>query len=118
MNPPAKTINLEFLLNFTKGDNEKTRRYINMYLSTTPKVIDEMEFFLTENKLDSLRLKAHSIKPQVQYMGVSNLSNVLLKIEEICNENLNIENLPDLVSEAKRLNRQATKELNQFLEQI
>ena len=49
MNPTTKTTDLEFLKNFTKGDVEKMRRYINMYLNTTPQVIQEIEQFFEEN---------------------------------------------------------------------
>ena len=118
MNPTTKTTDLEFLKNFTKGDVEKMRRYINMYLNTTPQVIQEIEQFFEENNLENVRLKAHSIKPQVQYMGVAELSAVLLEIESkiINNEGINV--MPALISSAKSINDKATIELKQFLGEL
>jgi len=118
MNSSAKTSNLEFLKNFTKGDKEKMRRYVGMYLNTTPQVIQEMEKFLEENNFETVRLKAHSIKPQVQYMGIAELSALLLQIESIVNQKENLNQLSALISSAKTMNERATIELRQFLDEL
>lgn len=118
MNSAAKTTNLDFLKNFTKGDNEKMRRYVEMYLSSTPQVIQEIENFLVEKNFENVRLKAHSIKPQVQYMGIAELSALLLQIESIVNQKEEMNLLPALVSSAKTINEKATIELQEFLNEL
>jgi HPt (histidine-containing phosphotransfer) domain-containing protein len=118
MNYTAKTTNLEFLKNFTKGDKDKIKRYIGMYLSTTPQVILDMEKFLEENDFESVRLKAHSIKPQVQYMGIAELSALLLQIESIIDQKQEISQLPALITSVKTINDKATIELKQFLDEL
>lgn len=118
MNSSAKTINLEFLVKFTKGDKEKIRRYIAMYLVTTSQVIDEMEKFLKENNLENVRLKAHSMKPQVQYMGITDLTDILLQIEKIIVENGEREQLIKLINSAETINNQATKELKLYMDEL
>jgi len=118
MNYNAKSINLEFLINFTKRDKEKIKRYIGMYLSSTPQAIEEMKKFLEENEFESVRLKAHSIKPQVQYMGIAELSAILLQIEKIVNEKQDTNQLTGLISSAETINMQATNELEKYLEEM
>jgi hypothetical protein len=118
MNSSDKTTSLDFLFDFTKGDKEKIKRYITMYLSTTPQVIDEMEKFLTEINLENVRLKAHSIKPQVQYMGIAGLSALLLEIESVVAQKGDINQLAILVSSAKTMNEKAMLELKQFLNEL
>lgn len=118
MNTSAKSINLEFLKNFTKGDNEKIRRYVGMYLITAPQVMLEMEKFLEEKNFENVRLKAHSLKPQAQYMGIAELSALLLQIESIVEKKEDMNQLPALVSSAKKINDKATIELKQFLEEL
>ena len=78
-----KLTDLSFLDSFTKGDKLKMSRYIQMYLQNTSAVIDEMLTDFQNHNLESVRLKAHSIKPQAQYMGVVQLKECLLKIENI-----------------------------------
>ena len=118
MNSSTKITDLRFLIDFTKGNDEKIKRYIGMYLSSTPQVINEIESLFSESNIESLALKAHSIKPQVQYMGASRLSEVLLQIENICQKNHNTEQLPELISSARKLNEQVSKELSQFLQEM
>lgn len=114
----AKTTNLDFLKNFTKGDKEKMRRYVGMYLSSTPQVIQEMEEFLEAENFENVRLKAHSIKPQVQYMGITELSALLLQIENIIDQKEEMNQLPTMVSSIKTINEKATIELQKFLDEL
>lgn len=108
--------NLSFLEGFAKGDKAKMKKYISMYLSTAPGVILEMISELEAKNWQNLRLKAHSIKPQVQYMGISQLKDILADIEDIILNDSDKLPLADLVKRAKILNDQAVSELTQFVE--
>lgn len=110
-----KLIDLSFLETFTKGDKTKIKRYIEMYLKNTPLVVEELFSDLQKKDYESLRLKAHSIKPQAQYMGISRLKECLLQIESSIKEGNGFDQLGSLLVEAKKLNNQAMNELNQFL---
>jgi HPt (histidine-containing phosphotransfer) domain-containing protein len=112
---PPKLIDLSFLETFTKGDQIKMKRYIEMYLKSTPLVVEELFTDLRNKDYESLRLKAHSIKPQAQYMGISDLKECLVRIESTINEGEDYEQLNSLVNEAENINQQAIIELNQFL---
>lgn len=92
-------------------------RYIQMYLSTTPDVIADLKTEFNNNNLEDLGLKAHSIKPQAQYMGISSLKEVLIRIETNIKNNVGIEDLEMLVEQADTLNKQAMSELQTFLNQ-
>lgn len=113
-----KLIDLSFLETFTKGDKLKMKRYIEMYLKTTPLVIDELFSDLQNKDYESLQLKAHSIKPQAQYMGISDLKKCLINIDSAVKNEKGYEKLNSLLEEAKNLNHQAMHELNQFLNQV
>ena len=115
MNTPLKTINLGFLENFAKGDRSKMIRYIEMYLKSTPKVIDDLHNEFEEKNWENLKLKAHSIKPQAQYMGVDDLRDTLIEIESIVKNNGDISRLEALIVRAKEINAMAMSELNEFI---
>ncbi len=80
-------VDLSFLKKFTKGDSKKMKRYISLYLDVTPKTFEKMEFNLENEDWDQLRIYAHSLKPQADFMGISSLKNVLIEIEEAVKKN-------------------------------
>ena len=76
------TIDLTFLKKFTKDDPTKMKRYIGLYLDVAPKTFDEMKRNVANDDWEQLRINAHSLKPQADFMGINNLKEELVKIEE------------------------------------
>ena len=108
-------VDLSYLEEFTRGDKQKLRRYLDMYLKTAPQVIDEFSGLLSQQNYDDLKLKAHSIKPQAQYLGIAALKDVLVEIESIIRDHGDKEKLAYLVSEAERIGQAAEEEINGYL---
>ena len=79
-------VDLSFLENFTKGDFKKMKRYIHIYLRTAPFTFKEMEKNIINQDWEQLRINAHSLKPQADYMGIAGLKDVLIEIEENVSE--------------------------------
>lgn len=75
-------VDLTFLKKFTKGDAQKMKRYISLYLEVVPTIFEEMRRNLTDENWEQLRINAHSLKPQADFMGVNSLKEELIKIEE------------------------------------
>jgi HPt (histidine-containing phosphotransfer) domain-containing protein len=75
-------IDLTFLKQFTKDDPKKMKRYISLYLDVAPKTFAEMKRNLENKDWEQLRINAHSLKPQADYMGIDSLKKELIKIEE------------------------------------
>jgi HPt (histidine-containing phosphotransfer) domain-containing protein len=115
MNPDTTYIDLSYLEEFTRGDKQKLHRYLEMYLKTAPSVINEFQSLLEQQNLADLKLKAHSIKPQAQYLGIAALKDVLIEIESIIRNNGNKDKLPRLVEEAERIGDAAEAEINSLL---
>ena len=72
---------LTFLEKFTKGDTAKMKRYISMYLAAAPETFAKMHKNIADGDWEQLRINAHSLKPQADYMGIPSLKAVLLDIE-------------------------------------
>jgi len=118
MNTQTKLIDLTFLESFTKNDQGKMKRYIEMYLKSTPDIIEEFQKELENNNFENLRLKAHSIKPQAQYMGITTLKEVLIEIERVIRSGNDNDQLSSLIKKAKTISNQATIELQLFLHSV
>jgi HPt (histidine-containing phosphotransfer) domain-containing protein len=108
-------VNLNFLENFTQGDIEKRNQYINLYLKTAPQLFSDLIVLCANEQWDELYIKAHSLKPQVLYMGISSLSELLIKIEETTKQRENKSELRTIVQQAFDFNNKAMNELNQLL---
>lgn len=90
-----KNINLDFLKNFTGNDTKKIVRYINMFLQSAPAAIQTMQKQLDLKDFTALKTTAHSLKPQLSYMGITSLKETILRIEEFAGE----QKYPDKIQE-------------------
>lgn len=75
-------VDLAFLKKFTKEDAQKMKRYISLYLEVAPKNFEEMKRNLDAEDWEQLRINAHSLKPQADYMGIAPLKEALMSIEQ------------------------------------
>jgi HPt (histidine-containing phosphotransfer) domain-containing protein len=110
-------IDLTFLEKFTNGNKKKMQRYINLYLGIAPGTFNKMEQNIIDQDWDQLRINAHSLKPQADYMGIPDLKEVLIDIENSAGEG-NANALQGLYEEALNLHVESEEALNDFLESI
>ena len=75
-------VDLSFLEKFTNGDIAKMKRYIKIYLDIAPQILDQMSLHVSEEDWEQLRIKAHSLKPQADFMGLADLKSTLVDIED------------------------------------
>jgi HPt (histidine-containing phosphotransfer) domain-containing protein len=104
---------LTFLQSFTGGNKEKMNKYINIFLQMCPGQLDAMQSLLQSNNYDGLRATAHSLKPQITYMGIKPGEGMIKTIEQYAGDKINLDQLPDLVSTFKEICGKAIVELQQ-----
>ena len=92
------TIDLTFLRTFTKNDAEKMKKYIKMFLSIAPNAVAEMELYNQQKNYDALKVNAHSLKPQISYMGIKELEQTIKEIEYQSGSRNNVEQLSDKIA--------------------
>ncbi|WP_310377742.1 Hpt domain-containing protein [Flavobacterium sp.] len=110
-------VDLTFLKKFTKDDTVKMKRYISLYLDVAPKTFAEMQRNFDNKDWDQLRINAHSLKPQADFMGISNLKEELNKIEEAVKMN-NLKDIEKLFNSAFLLSSNSENTLKEILEQF
>lgn len=108
-------IDLSFLEKFTKGDSKKMKRYISLYLDVAPKTIAEMHNNLKSRDWEQLRINAHSLKPQTDFMGLAELKEKLIQIEEAVKSN-EFSNISPLMDDVQRMHAQSMHALKEALE--
>lgn len=108
---PERVTDMHFLRQFTGGNEEKMEKYKGMFLENGPRLLANIEEGLKNSDYPAVKIAAHSMKPQLSYMGVKEeVSNIFL-IEQTAGEQAHFERLPQLVEQLKRVCGKAFEEL-------
>lgn len=99
-------VDFSFLNSFTKGNEVKIKRYINMYLQVAPETFTRMEEDIKIQNWTDLAISAHSLKPQADFMGLPDLKATLIEIEDQVKAGQTAE-LKSLFEKAQRLHLEA-----------
>ena len=110
-------VDLTFLKKFTKEDPQKMKRYISLYLDVSPKTFEAMKLNLKNEDWEQLRINAHSLKPQADFMGINSLKEELIKIEEAVTSN-NFDILENLFNTSFKIATDSEIILKKMLEQL
>jgi HPt (histidine-containing phosphotransfer) domain-containing protein len=105
---------MTFLESFTGGNRDKMNKYINIFLQIYPKSLADMKAHLSANEYDRLRATAHSLKPQITYMGIKGGAELIQKIEKNAGERIEVENLPNVLNDFQNVCDKAVEELKGF----
>ena len=110
-------VDLTFLKKFTKDDSQKMKRYISLYLDVAPKTFAEMQSNLQNGDWEQLRINAHSLKPQADFMGITSLKDELSKIEEAVKTN-NLDDIEKLFNTSLEIAANSENRLKEILDQF
>lgn len=116
MDKELQLYDLAFLEKFTRGDRAKMERYIQTYLRTSGRIFDELEESGRKGMWEDVYIKAHTVKPQVQYMGISSLQDLILEIEMVTKQERGHEILEELVDSAMKIYRRSAAQLQDYLD--
>ncbi len=111
---PSPITDLTFLRSFAGGSEDKVRKYVGMFLQNGTRLISEIEAALPAGDWESLKIAAHSLKPQLGYMGVKEEWSNILLIEQTASGTGHHDQLPPLVTQLRRVCEKAFEELQSF----
>ncbi len=108
---PSHVTDMQFLRQLTGGNEEKMRKYIGMFLENAPKLLKSIDNALLINDHATVKIAAHSLKPQLSYMGVKEEVSKIFLIEQSAGSPAHFDALPLLVKNLKHLCNKAFEEL-------
>ncbi len=108
---PDKVTDMQFLMQFTNNNEEKMKKYIGMFLENGPRLLTNIQQGLANKDYPAVKIAAHSMKPQLSYMGVKEDVSHIFLIEQTAGESAHFERLPTLVANLHRVCEQAFNEL-------
>lgn len=106
--------NLAFLKQLTKEDAVKMQKYISMFLENAPRLLARIDDGLANRDLSEVKIAAHSLKPQLSYMGVKEELSMVFLVEQTASEQGHLEGLTKLVHQLKTVCALAFEELRHF----
>lgn len=74
-------IDLDYLKRFCKEDRARMERYVNMYIQGSPALFQDLLAKVEAGDAEGLAVAAHSLRPQVNYMGAQRVFDLLTAIE-------------------------------------
>ncbi|MBK7232029.1 MAG: Hpt domain-containing protein [Saprospiraceae bacterium] len=93
------------------------KRYISLYLDVAPKTFVEMQLNLKNGDWEQLRINAHSLKPQADFMGINSLKEELVKIEEAVKTN-QLHDIEKILKNSISISNQSENILKQMFDKL
>ncbi len=93
-------------------------RYIQTYLRTSERIFNELEDAGKRGSWDDAYTKAHTVKPQVEYMGINSLLDIIREIENKSQLDPDGASLSDLVETAVDIHKRSAAELLTYLQDV
>lgn len=113
-----QVINVEFLRSFTQNNPAKISKYINMFLHSAPDTLKQMKTQLQAGDFNGLKTTAHSLKPQLAYMGIDSVKESILRIEEYAESGKKPEAIAALINDVEDTCTRAFDELNDVIKNL
>jgi hypothetical protein len=75
--------NPRFLISFAGNDLAKQKKYISLFLDNAPKLVNQMKEASTNEQHETVQISAHSLKTQLNYMGVAEEISHVHELEKL-----------------------------------
>jgi signal transduction histidine kinase/CheY-like chemotaxis protein/HPt (histidine-containing phosphotransfer) domain-containing protein len=116
--PATQLTDPSFLISFAGDDKEKQKKYISIFLKNAPKLLLQMQNGFENNDLEMVKISAHSLKTQLNYMGVKEEYSHVQEIEQMASHEHKNEEIKSLIDNLQQICVQAFKELEEYIEAI
>ena len=105
-------VNLSYLTEFCEGDQARMKKYITMFLQSTPTFMEKISSALSENNFKEIAGQLHGFKMKWMMMGMNQAKELAHKIEEACvKDNADHVQIKEQVALLLRLIQSSVKEL-------
>ena len=74
-------INLENLVNFSRGDDSRILKYLRQFKELIPERIEQLQQALKNEDRVLVRQLLHKMSPQLQFFGIQNISIPIQRLE-------------------------------------
>ena len=110
-----KITDTRFLKSFAGEDITKQKKYISLFLENAPKLIHQLQMGMDNKDLEAVKIAAHSLKTQLNYMGVKEEISHIQEIEKLASQNSNYDKILPMFENLKQIAANAFQELIEYI---
>ncbi len=95
-----ESVDFTFMEDFTENTKEDMVYFIQKFIQTIPSAIEKLSVAIAENDAVKIKKTAHTIKPQIEFVGIKKaLENVKILEEKIAESNYDIVEIETLFND-------------------
>jgi HPt (histidine-containing phosphotransfer) domain-containing protein len=106
-----KHTDLTYLNQLANGSDEFISKMTGIFLEQTPEALENLDKHLAAGDWKGLRATAHKMKSSLSIMGIKELEPVVADLENFCEKETNLDQVPELVDKVKEVCHEAMQEL-------
>jgi PAS domain S-box-containing protein len=111
--PGQKTItDLSYLRKMSNNDESFVQEMVSSFVEKTPEIISQIKQATKEKDWSQVGSLAHKLKPNLAFMGVDSLKELILEIEKNGKNKTNVKAIPELVNKLSSAVQEAINELS------
>ncbi|NUQ24139.1 MAG: response regulator [Saprospiraceae bacterium] len=93
---------LSFLRDFCAGDEEQVQHFLQKFKAQCPLEMEQLENAFQQEDREGIYQAAHSIKPQLEFVGLTGAARIATALEQGARKEASIEALRGLAEQLKR----------------
>jgi hypothetical protein len=106
---------LRFLVSFAGNDQAKQKKYVGIFLQNAPLLLRQLVQGVENKQYEQIKISAHSLKTQLNYMGVKEEMSHVHELEQISIYAYRHDEMAALVKNLEKVCAKAFSELEEFL---
>jgi signal transduction histidine kinase/CheY-like chemotaxis protein len=110
--PSSGVTDLDYLEKFCEGDPVRMKKYIGMFVSSAPGLIEKIHAALETNDFEEIANQVHSFKTKWIMMGMTETKDLAIRLEHLCREGSEVEIIRKAVGDLISKVESAIKELS------
>lgn len=111
----AKVTDPRFLISFAGNNKEKQKKYIQIFLDNSPKLLAQLQSGLEQKDYELIKIAAHSLKTQLNYMGVKEELSHVFELEQMASHPHKHSEISELIFNLNKVCEKAFAELQELI---
>ncbi len=111
-------VDLTMLKTISGGSASMMKVFISSFITSAEPNIADLEKALASSDWKLMKKAAHTYKPQVNYMGIKDITDTIQRLEDYAAAETNLDQLPAMVAQIKDVSMKALTELKLHIEQL
>jgi CheY-like chemotaxis protein len=117
-NNSEQVVNLDYLLDLSKGNAEFVKEMISIFLEENPEEIETLDKGIREKNFDLVKSSAHKLRSTIPFVGLDKIiENDVCEIESLASEKSNFQKIEKIFPKIKEACEKARQQLTPSVEQ-